>query len=58
MGKTGLKHLQIIDITQLKQKKVGGISSDEDRIFVKTAYGPPLGRKFNPVGGGGGSNID
>ena len=58
MGKNGLKHLQIIDITQLQQKNVGGISSDEDLIFVKTDYGPPLGRNFKPVGGGGGSNVD
>ena len=32
VGKNELKQLKIIDITQLQQKNVGGISSNENRI--------------------------
>ena len=54
MGKIEFIQLQIIDITQLQQLDDGGIRSNEYLILVEIAVGPPLGKKFDPVGGGGG----
>ena len=51
MGKNELIQLEIIDITQLQQKNVGGISSNENLILVEIADRAPSGQKFNPVGG-------
>ena len=51
MGKNEFIQLQIIDITQLQQKDLGGIRSNENLILVEIAVGPPFGKKFNPVGG-------
>ena len=51
MGMNELIQPQIIDITKLQQKEVGGTSSNENLIFVETAYRPLFGQKFNPVGG-------
>ena len=51
MGKNAFIQPQIIDITKLQQKEVGGTSSNENLILVETAYRPPPGQKFNPVGG-------
>ena len=51
MGKNAFMQPQIIDITKLQQKEIGGTSSNENLILVKTAYRPPHGQKFNPVGG-------
>ena len=48
MGKNELKQLQIIDITQLQQKNVGVISSND---LAEIAHIWPFGQKFNPVGG-------
>ena len=56
MGKREFVQLQIIDITQLQQKDVGGIRSNENRILVEIANRTSFGQKFNPVGGG--LNID
>ena len=56
MGKNQSIQLQIIDITQLQQKDVGGIRSNEILILVEIADRTPFGQKFNPVGGG--LNID
>ena len=53
MGKNELIQLEIIDITQLQQKDVGGISSNENLILAEIAVRTPFGQKFNPVGGGG-----
>ena len=53
MGKNSFIQLQIIDITQLQQKDLGGIRSNENLILVEIAVGRPFGQKFNPVGGGG-----
>ena len=50
MGKNELKQLQIIDITQLQQKNVGVISSNENLNLAETAHIWPFGQKFNPVG--------
>ena len=58
MGKNELIQLEIINITQLQQKNVGGISSNENLILVEIADRTLFGQKFNPVGGGGGLNID
>ena len=52
MDKNEFIQLQIIDITQLQQKDIGGIQSKESLILVEIAVGPPFGQKFNPVGGG------
>ena len=52
MGKNEFIQLQIIDITQLQQKDVGGIRSTENLILVEIADRTPSGQKFNPVGGG------
>ena len=57
MGKKLFTQLQIIDITQLQQKDLGVIRSNENLILVEIAVGPPFGKKFNQVGGGG-LNID
>ena len=57
MGKIEFIQLQIIDITQLQQKDLGGIRSNENLILVEIAVGRPFDQKFNPVGGGG-LNID
>ena len=54
MGKNEFIQLQIIDITQLQQKNVGGIRSNENLILVEIADGRPFGQNFTPVGGGGG----
>ena len=51
MGKNEFIQLQIIDITQLQQKDLGRIQSNESLILVEIAVGPPFGQKFNPVGG-------
>ena len=51
MGKNAFILPQIIDITKLQQKEVGGTSSNENLILVETAYRPPPGQKFNLVGG-------
>ena len=51
MGKIEFIQLQIIDITQLQQKDLGGIRSNENLIIVEIAVGPRFGKKFNPVGG-------
>ena len=37
MGKNELKQLEIIDITQLQQKDVGGNSSNENLILAEIA---------------------
>ena len=55
MGKREFVQLQIIDITQLQQKDVGGIRSNENLILVEIDDRTPFGQKFNPVGG---LNID
>ena len=55
MGKIELIQLQIIDITQLQQKNLGGISTNENLILVEIVVGPQFGQKFKPVGG---LNID
>ena len=55
MGKNEFMQLEIIDITRLQQKDVGGISSNENLIVVEMADRTPFGQKFNPVGG---LNID
>ena len=52
MGKNEFIQLEIIDITHLQQKIVGGISSNENLILVEIADRTPFGQKFNPVGGG------
>ena len=41
---------EIIDITQLQQKDIGGISSNENLILAEIADRTPFGQKFNPVG--------
>ena len=51
MGKNELIQLEIIDITHLQQKDVGGISSNENLILAEIAVRTPFGQKFNPVGG-------
>ena len=51
MGKNEFILPQIIDITKLQQKEVGGTGSNENLILVETGYRPPPGQKFNPVGG-------
>ena len=51
MGKNAFIQPQIIDITKLQPKEIGGTSSNENLILVETAYRPPPGQKFNPVGG-------
>ena len=51
MGKNLFIQLQIIDITQLQQKDVVGIRSNENLILVEIAVGSPFGQKFNPVRG-------
>ena len=53
MGKNEFIQLEIIDITQLQQKNVGGICLNENLILVEIVDGTPFGQKFNPVGGGG-----
>ena len=50
-GYNDLKLLQINHITKLQQNDVGGNRSNENLILVETAYRPPFGQKFNPVGG-------
>ena len=57
MCKNELIQLEIIDITQLQQKDVGGSSENENFILAEIADRAPFGQKFNPVGGGG-LNID
>ena len=42
------------NITQLQQKDLGEIRSNENLILVEIAVGPPSSQKFNVVGGGGG----
>ena len=56
MGKNELIQLEIIEITQLQPKDVGGISSNENLILAEIADRTLFGQKFNPVGGG--LNID
>ena len=51
MGKNEFIQLQMIDITQLQQKDVGGIRSNETLILVEIANRTLFGQKFNPVGG-------
>ena len=51
MGKNEFIQLEIIDITHLQQKDVGGIGSNENLILVEIADRTPFGQKFNPVGG-------
>ena len=51
MGKKLVYTIKIIDNTQLQQKDVGEISSNVNLILAETAYRPPFGHKFNPVGG-------
>ena len=51
MVKNAFIQPQIIDITKLQQKEIGGTSSNENLILVETAYRLPPGQKFNPVGG-------
>ena len=51
MGMNEFIQPQIIDITKLQQKEVGGTSSNENLILVETAYRPLFRQKFNPVGG-------
>ena len=51
MGMNELIQPQIIDITKLQQKEVGGTSSNENLILVETAYRPLFNQKFNLVGG-------
>ena len=51
MGKNQFIQLQIIDITQLQQKDVGGIRSNENLILVEIANRTHFGQKFNPEGG-------
>ena len=52
MGKNELIQLEIIDITQLQQKDLSGISSNENLILAEITDRTPFGQKFNPVGGG------
>ena len=49
MSRNEFIQLEIIDITQLQQKDVGGISSNENLILVEIADRTPFGQKFNPV---------
>ena len=51
MDKNEFIQLKIIDITQLQQKNVGGISSNENLILVEIADRTQFGQRFNPVGG-------
>ena len=51
MGKNEFVQLQIIDITQLQQKDVGGIRSNDNPFLVEIVDRGPFGQKFNPVGG-------
>ena len=51
MGKNEFIQLEIIDITQLQQKNVCGISSNENLILVEIADRTLFGQKFNPEGG-------
>ena len=44
--------LEIIDITQRRQKDVGGIISNENLILVEIDDRTPFGHKLNPVGRG------
>ena len=55
MGKNEFIQLEIIDLTHLQHKDVGGISSNENLILVEIADRTPFGQKFIPVGG---LNID
>ena len=52
MGKNEFILPQIIDITKLQQKEIGGTSSNENLILVETAYRPS---KIQPGRGGGAS---
>ena len=51
MAKNVFIQLEIIDITQLQQNDVGGISSKENLILVEIADRTLVGQKINPVGG-------
>ena len=44
MGKNEFIQLEIIDITQLQQKDVGGINSNEKLILVEIADRTPFGQ--------------
>ena len=52
MGRNEFIQLEKIDIKQLQQKILGGISSNENLILVEIADRTPFGQKFKPVGGG------